>query len=233
MMQKSLSCKNIREAQKNVFASVIMMIPMNLLFLILGAVLAIYIQQHGGLLEGITSVAGKVEADKIFPTVAFSLKPVVGVIFFVGLISAAYPTCANALTSLTTSTCIDIVGMDKRKDWDDKKKESVRKTVLMIMAVLFVVLIMFFNMVKNDAVINMVYQIAAYTYGPLLGLFLFGMFTKIKVMDKAVPVVCIAAPVICFILEKFVFSFGFSLIAVCALLTFAGLLLFRKSAEAK
>lgn len=233
MMQKSLSCKNIREAQKNVFTSVIMMIPMNLLFLILGAVLAIYIQQHGGLLEGITSVAGKVEADKIFPTVAFSLKPVVGVIFFVGLISAAYPTCANALTSLTTSTCIDIVGMDKRKEWDDKKKESVRKTVLMIMAVLFVVLIMFFNIVKNDAVINMVYQIAAYTYGPLLGLFLFGMFTKIKVVDKAVPVVCIAAPVICFILEKFVFSFGFSLIAVCALLTFAGLLLFRQSAAIK
>lgn len=233
MMQKSLSCKNIREAQKNVFTSVIMMIPMNLLFLILGAVLAIYIQQHGGLLEGITSVAGKVEADKIFPTVAFSLKPVVGVIFFVGLISAAYPTCANALTSLTTSTCIDIVGMDKRKEWDDKKKESVRKTVLLIMAVLFVVLIMFFNMVKNDAVINMVYQIAAYTYGPLLGLFLFGMFTKIKVVDKAVPVVCIAAPVICFILEKFVFSFGFSLIAVCALLTFVGLLLFRKSAAVK
>ena len=231
MMQKSLSCKNIREAQKNVFTSVIMMIPMNLLFLILGAVLAIYIQQHGGLLEGITTVAGKVEADKIFPTVAFSLKPVVGVIFFVGLISAAYPTCANALTSLTTSTCIDIVGMDKRKEWNDKKKESVRKTVLMVMAVLFVVLIMFFNVVKNDAVINMVYQIAAYTYGPLLGLFLFGIFTKIKVLDKAVPVVCIAAPVICFILEKFVFSFGFSLIAVCALLTFAGLLLCRKSSS--
>jgi len=233
MMQKSLSCKNIKEAQKNVFTSVTMMIPMNLLFLILGAVLAIYIQQHGGLLEGITSAAGKVEADKIFPTVAFSLKPVVGVIFFIGLISAAYPTCANALTSLTTSTCIDIVGMDKRDNWDDKKKESVRKTVLMIMAVLFVILIMFFNVVKNDAVINMVYQIAAYTYGPLLGLFLFGIFTKINVVDKAVPVVCIAAPVICFVLEKFVFSFGFSLIAVCALLTFAGLLLFRKSAVKK
>ncbi|MBR6541158.1 MAG: sodium:solute symporter, partial [Bacteroidales bacterium] len=107
MMQKSLSCKNIKEAQKNVMTSILMMIPINLLFLTLGAVLAIYVQANPEIISGILNAAGSPEPDKIFPTVALTLGPVVGVIFFVGLISAAYPTCANALTSLTTSTCID------------------------------------------------------------------------------------------------------------------------------
>lgn len=230
MMQKSLSCKNIKESQKNVMTSVLMMLPINLLFLTLGAVLAIYIQGHPDLLASVTGANGTVEADKIFPTVAFNLKAVVGVIFFVGLISAAYPTCANALTSLTTSTCIDLVGMEKR-NWDDQKKKKVRQTVTYIMAALFVLLIIAFNILKNDAVINMVYQIAAYTYGPLLGLFMLGILTKVNIHDKVVPYVCIAAPVICFFIEKYVFSFGFSLIAVCAAITFFGLLLFIKKSK--
>jgi len=159
--------------------------------------------------------------------VALSLGPVVGVIFFVGLISAAYPTCANALTSLTTSTCIDIVGIEKH-NWDDQKKKKVRMNVTYVMAILFVLLIVAFNILKNDAVINMVYQIASYTYGPLLGLFMLGILTKAKINDKVVPYVCVAAPVICYLIENFVFSFGFSLIAVCAAITFFGLLIFRK-----
>lgn len=226
MMQKSLSCKNIRESQKNVMTSVIMMLPINLLFLILGAVLAIYIQQNPDMLHAVTTGSG-VEADKIFPTVAFGLKPVVGVIFFVGLISAAYPTCANALTSLTTSTCIDLVGMEK-KNWDDKKKKQVRQNVTFLMALLFVLLIIVFNAVKNDSVVNMVYQIAAYTYGPLLGLFMLGVLTKVNIKDKAVPYICIAAPVLSYVIDNYLFSFGFSLIAVCAGITFFGLLLFIK-----
>lgn len=227
MMQKSLSCKNIREAQKNIMTSILMMIPINLLFLTLGAVLAIYVQANPDIISGILNAAGNPEPDKIFPTVALTLGPVVGVIFFVGLISAAYPTCANALTSLTTSTCIDLLGIEK-KGWDEKKKSSVRMRVTCLMAVLFVVLIFMFNILKNDAVINMVYQIASYTYGPLLGLFMFGILTKMKTLDKAVPAICIASPVICFIIENYVFSFGFSLIAVCAGLTFLGLLLFKR-----
>ena len=227
MMQKSLSCKNIKEAQKNVMTSILMMIPINLLFVTLGAVLAIFMQSHPELIQAVTTEAGKLEADKIFPTVALTLGPVVGVIFFVGLISAAYPTCANALTSLTTSTCIDIVGIEKH-NWDDNKKKKVRLNVTYLMAALFVIMICVFNVLKNDAVINMVYQIASYTYGPLLGLFMFGIFTKIKVNDKAVPYVCVISPAICFFIESYVFSFGFSLIAVCAGLTILGLLIFRK-----
>ncbi|MDR1984164.1 MAG: sodium:solute symporter [Prevotellaceae bacterium] len=227
MMQKSLSCKNIRESQKNVVTSVIMMIPVNILFLTLGAILAIYINENPQLIEQITLASGKFEADKIFPVVAFSLKSIVGVFFFVGLISAAYPTCANALTSLTTSSCIDILDMEKRK-WNDERKKKIRLQVQFTLAILFVLLIIMFNIIKNDAVINMVYQIAAYTYGPLLGLFMFGIMTKIKVFDKTVPFICIAVPVICFIIERYIFSFGFSLILLCAALTFAGMLICSK-----
>lgn len=227
MMQKNLSCKNIRESQKNVMTSVVMMLPINLLFLTLGAVLAIYIQQQPDMLAAVTNATGAVEADKIFPTVAFALKPVVGVIFFVGLISAAYPTCANALTSLTTSTCIDIVGMEKR-NWSDEQKKQVRQRVTYLMAVLFVLLMVMFNILKNDSVVNMVYQIAAYTYGPLLGLFMFGLLTKINIRDKAVPYICISAPVLSYVINNYVFNFGFSLIAVCAGITVLGLLFFIK-----
>ncbi len=227
MIQKSLSCKNVGESQKNMFTSVAMMIPVNLLFLSIGAVLGIYIQNHPELLAMATNAAGNVEADKIFPIVAFNLRPVVGVIFFIGLISAAYPTCANAITSLTTSTCIDLVDMEKR-NWDEKKKNKVRIRINILMAVLFVIMIVVFNVLKNDAVINMVYDIASYTYGPLLGLFMFGMITRRAVVDKAIPFVCIVSPVICFFLQKHVFNFGFALILVCALLTFAGCALFSR-----
>jgi Na+/proline symporter len=226
MMQKSLSCKNIGESQKNVMTSVLMMIPMNLLFLTLGAVLALFIQSNPDIMAIIPHTAtGGLEADKIFPTVAFHLKPIVGIVFFVGLISAAYPTCANAITSLTTSTSIDIVGMDKR-NWDDDKKKKVRFGITSVIAVLFVILIILFDIFKNDAVINMVYEVASYTYGPLLGLFMFGILTKFNIRDKAVPFVCISAPVVCYLIESYVFKFGFALIIVCSLLTFLGLLLF-------
>lgn len=227
MIQKSLSCKNLGESQKNMFTSVAMMIPVNLLFLSIGAVLAIFIQSHPELLSMATE-AGKVQADKIFPVVAFNLRPIVGIIFFVGLISAAYPTCANAITSLTTSTCIDLVGMEKR-NWSDSKKNSVRMRINILMAVLFVVLIVLFNILKNDAVINMVYSIASYTYGPLLGLFMFGMLTKRPVVDKAIPFVCVLSPAVCFLVQNYVFNFGFALILVCALLTFAGCAIFSKN----
>ncbi|MDR1199385.1 MAG: sodium:solute symporter [Prevotellaceae bacterium] len=227
MMQKSLSCKNIRQSQKNVITSVAMMIPVNILFLTLGAILAIYINENPMLIEAVTNASGKFEADKIFPVVAFSLKSIVGIFFFIGLISAAYPTCANALTSLTTSSCIDILDMEKRA-WSDERKRKIRLQVQFVLAILFVLLIIMFNILKNDAVINMVYQIAAYTYGPLLGLFMFGIMTKMKTFDKAVPAICVAVPVICFAIEKYVFSFGFSLILLCAALTFAGMFIFSK-----
>lgn len=221
MIQKSLSCKNLGQSQKNVMTSIGMMIPVNILFLTIGAVLAIYIKSHLDFLAMAFGAAGNIEADKIFPIVAFNLKPIVGIIFFVGLISAAYPSCANAITSLTTSTCIDLIELDKR-EWAEQKKKKVRLYVNILMAVLFVLLIIVFNYVKNDAVINMVYTLASYTYGPLLGLFMFGILTKRAVCDKAMPLVCIASPIISYVLQAYVFDFGFALILVCAALTFLG-----------
>lgn len=226
MIQKSLSCKNLGQSQKNVLTSIGMMIPVNILFLTIGAVLAIYIQGHPEFLAMATGASG-IEADKIFPVVAFNLKPIVGIIFFVGLISAAYPSCANAITSLTTSCCIDLVEIDK-KHWEEEKKKKIRLYVNILMAVLFVILIIVFNQVKNDAVINMVYTLASYTYGPLLGLFMFGIFTKRAVKDIAVPFVCVASPIISYLLQSYVFDFGFALILVCAALTFAGCYIFKR-----
>lgn len=228
MIQKSLSCKSLKDAQKNMITSVTMMIPVNLLFLIIGAVLAIYIQAHPELLALATNAAGSVEADKIFPVVAFNAKSIIGIIFFIGLISAAYPTCANAITSLTTSACIDLLDMEKKQNLTDQKKAGIRKTVNVIIAILFVLLVIAFNYLKNDAVINMVYAIASYTYGPLLGLFMFGMITKRAIYDKAAPFICVAVPVICYLIQTYLFNFGFALILVCAGLTFVGLALFSK-----
>ena len=231
MIQKSLSCKNLKESQKNMMTSVAMMIPVNLLFLTIGAVLAIFMINHPDLLASVTGAAGSVEADKIFPTVAFSLRPVVGVVFFVGLISAAYPSCANAITSLTTSASIDLIGMEKR-EWDEQKKKKVRQTVNVIMAILFVILMVAFNALKSDSVINMVYAIASYTYGPLLGVFMYGILTKWNTCDKAVPFICVIVPVICYCIQNSVFgwgyNFGFALILVIAALTFLGMMLFSK-----
>ncbi len=232
MIQKSLSCKNAKESQKNMMTSVAMMIPVNILFLSIGAVLAIFIQSNPDLLSSVTSLSGGIEADKIFPTVAFSLKPIVGIVFFIGLISAAYPSCANAITSLTTSACIDLVGIESKK-WDDKKKKKTRLYINILMALLFVLLIIAFNYLKNDAVINMVYTIASYTYGPLLGLFMYGIITKLPTVDKAVPIICILSPLVCYFIQTKIFDFGFALILVIALLTFALLALFSLFSKKK
>ncbi len=231
MIQKSLSCKNLKESQKNMMTSVMMMIPVNLLFLIIGAVLAIFMTSHPDLLASVTGAAGNVEADKIFPTVALNLRPIVGVIFFIGLISAAYPSCANAITSLTTSASIDLLGMEKR-EWTDRKKKQVRQVVNIIMAVLFVLLMVAFNYLKSDSVINMVYAIASYTYGPLLGVFMYGILTKRSTLDKAVPAICVLVPILCYCIQNKVFGwgydFGFALILVIAALTYCGMLCFSK-----
>lgn len=228
MIQKSLSCKNLKDAQKNMITSVSMMIPVNLLFLVIGAVLAIYLHSNPDLLALVTNAGGAVEADKIFPTVAFNAKSIIGIIFFIGLISAAYPTCANAITSLTTSACIDLLDMDKKTHISDQKKGEIRKIVNIVIAILFVLLVIAFNYLKNDAVINMVYAIASYTYGPLLGLFIFGMVTKRAIYDKSAPFICISVPIICYIIQTYLFNFGFALILICAALTFIGCALFSK-----
>jgi len=241
MMQKNLSCKNIGEAKKNMMTNVALMIAANFMFLFLGAALAVFCSQNNlaiGVPEGIA------KADHIFPTVALNyLGTFVGLCFFIGLISAAYPTCANALTALTTSVCIDLLGLEKKNDWTENRKKWTRYAVQGIVTVLFWGIILFVNARNNEAVVQLVYDMAAYTYGPLLALYMFGLFSKRRVWDISVPFVCVLSPLFCFILERWNligqfaglfrtspthFTFGFSLLLINALFTAIGLWIFSQ-----
>jgi SSS family transporter len=220
MMQKNLSCKNIRSAQKNMLTFSGILFFVNFLFLLLGAALYIYASQKGIEAKG----------DQLFPTIAIHhLPPIAGIVFIIGLISALYPSADGALTSLTTAFSIDFLNLEQRSDFSERKKEKVRHIVHICFAVLFVGIIIFYNYHKNKHLIDTLYQIASITYGPLLGLFAFGFITKRKVKDRLVPIICLLAPTICFILnlysdEWFRYSFDFELLLLNGLLTFLGLL---------
>ena len=241
MMQKSLSCKNQQEAQKNLILTIVLIVIVNMMFLMLGAFLAVFCT---------TNAISMADTDHIYPIVAFNhLGTYVGLCFFIGLISAAYPSCANALTAITTSICIDLIGLEKRvagrnasiSDWNDHRKKRVRIVVQCIITAIFLGIILLVKALKADAIINIVYLVAAYTYGPLLALYLFGLFTKRRVIDVCVPIICIASPLVCLGIEYFnvighiadcfrpsdagplKFSFGFAVLLVNAGLTLVGL----------
>ena len=224
MMQKNLSCKNIKSAQKNMLTFSLTLFFVNFLFLCLGA--ALYIFAHN---QGIT-----VKGDDLFPYVALNaLSPFAAVIFIIGLISALFPSADGALTSLTTSFSIDFLNIEQRKDWNEKKKIKIRHLVHICFALIFVGVIIFYGNHRDPHLIDILYQIASITYGPLLGLFVFGILTKRQVKDKLVPIVCILSPVICFILSNnsqqwFNYSFDFELLVLNGLLTFLGLLAISK-----
>jgi Na+/proline symporter len=227
MMQKNLSCRNIKEAQKNMFTFSGTLVFVNLLFLFLGAILLIFVNQKG------LSIAS---SDDIFPIVAVRyLGPVAGIVFLIGLISAAFPSADGALTSLTTSISIDFLNLEKR-DISEKAKTRIRYIVHLSIALLFFVSVMMFSVLNDKAVIDKLFTIAGYTYGPLLGLYSFGLFTKRKVNDRITPAIAIFSPLTCFILSKYSvelfngYKFGFELLLLNGFLTFAGLYIFsRKS----
>jgi Na+/proline symporter len=224
MMQKNLSCRNIKEAQKNMFTFSGILVLVNLLFLFLGAILLVYAAE-----KGVTASA----SDEIFPTIALKyLSPVAGIVFLIGLISAAFPSADGALTSLTTSVSIDFLGLNRRTDITEQTKTRLRYIVHISIAVLFFASILLFRALNNREVIDQLLTIAGYTYGPLLGLYSFGLFTKRTVKDRATPFIAVLSPVICFILSAyseeilFGYKFGFELLLVNGLLTFFGLMIF-------
>ena len=230
MMQKNLSCKTLRDSQRNIITTSITIVIVNFLFLTLGAVLALYVRQHGGLdAIGIHAVNKVYPVDKMFPTVAeHYLGMAAGVVFLIGLVSASYPSAGGALTSLTTSWCVDFVGFNKRTDLTDKQKLSIRYRTHAVYAIIFFLLILLFYSINKKAVIDLVYQLAAYTYGPLLGFFFFGILTKRQVNDKWMPYVAVASPLLCLLLDwagqKFLhFGFGFTLLIFNGLFTFIGM----------
>jgi len=226
MMQKNLSCKNIKEAQKNMFTFSGILVFVNLLFLFLGAFLLLYSQSKG------VNVAA---SDELFPTIALKyLGPMAGIVFLIGLISAAFPSADGALTSLTTSVSIDFLGINRREGISEKKAVRIRYGVHLTIALIFFISILIFSVLNNKAVIDKLFTIAGYTYGPLLGLYSFGLFTKRKVNDRLTPVIALLSPVICFFLSKYSvqlfngYKFGFELLLLNGFLTFLGLLLFSR-----
>jgi solute:Na+ symporter, SSS family len=220
LMQKNLSCRNLKDAQKNMFWLSIMLIPVNLLFLSLGAMLFIFCAQTGFVMP--------ISSDDLFPTIATQpfMPSYFLVIFILGLVSTTYSSADSALTALTTSFTFDILKANKK---GEDVLAKTRKVVHIFMAISLVALILVFKIINNQSVISAVFTAAGYTYGPLLGLFAFGLFTKFMVIDKWVPIVTTCAPVICLALN-FIFPgvFGFEMLLINGGLTFIGLFMIRK-----
>ena len=178
---------------------------------------------------------GKIISDTVFPTIALHhFGTVSGIFFILGLISAAYPSADGALTALTSVFCLDFLGLKEDTSKTEAEKTKIRQRVHITFASILFVVIMIFKLINNDAVINELFTWAGYTYGPLLGLYAFGLFTKLQVKDKWVPIICIISPVICYTLNAFSkellngYKFGFEMIILNGLITFIGLWLIRK-----
>jgi Na+/proline symporter len=197
----------------------------NFLFLILGAVLVFYAIQNNMVID-------PKHTDNLFPDIALnSLGTVTGLMFIIGLISAAYPSADGALTALTTAFCYDFLKLNKKPDSTEASLKRTRIIVHISFAVLLLFVIVLFRVINNDAVIRNLFKVAGYTYGPLLGLFAFGFLTKWQIKDKWVPIVCLVSPAIAYLIgENSVawfggYKFGFEMIIVNGLITFCGLML--------
>ena len=219
MMQKNLTCKTLRDAQKDMCTYGLAFVPVNLLFLSLGILLMMLANKEGIAIPQMT--------DDLLPMFAAtgSLGTLIIVLFTIGIVATSFSSADSAMTALTTSWCVDIM---ERKD-DDK----LRKRTHFGFALLFVVFILGFKIVNSTSVIDAIYIICSYTYGPLLGLFAFGLFTRWQVKDRAVPYIAIVSPVICFAIETITkqitgYNFGYELLILNGALTFAGLFIFRK-----
>ncbi len=232
MMQKNLTCKTLKDAQKNMITFSLSLVVVNLLFLFLGGALLYYAQQTGFALP--LNEAGVVVNDKIFPSVAFSLSTFTGVVFVIGLVAAGYSSADGTLTALTTTFYYDFIHLDKSQRYTEQQKVRFRKLIHVSFAMLYLLVIIAFKPFHNQSLIDTIFDVAGYTYGPLLGLYAFGLFTRYKVKDKYVPVVAILSPVICYILKLnsqewlWGYQFGFEIILLNGLLTCLGLFIIRK-----
>jgi SSS family transporter len=224
MMQKNLTCRNLQESQKNMFWFTIMLVIVNLFFLLLGSLLYYYAAEK--------NIALPARTDDLYPMLAvnhFSLW--LGIIFILGIVAAAYSSADSALTALTTSFCVDFLGFEK--DLQRNRKGLRMMVHLGFCAITFLVIIVF-RAINDDSVITSVFKAAGYTYGPLLGLFSFGLFTKRALIDKWVPLVCLLSPVISYLINinsaqlLFGYKFGFEILMLNGVLTFLGLLIISK-----
>lgn len=225
MMQKNLSCKSLSDAQKNIYWFSSILIFVNLFFVTLGALLYTYANAKGITIPGKT--------DELFPLLALNhLGVFASIVFILGITAATFSSADSVLTTLTTSFCIDFLKM--KSDKETPKEKKTRHLIHILFAVILLLIIILFREVNNDAVINSVFRAAGYTYGPLLGLFVFGLYTKISIKDKFVPIVCILSPVISYLLDTNSvklfngYKFGFEILILNGLITFIGLYLLKK-----
>ncbi len=235
LMQKNLSCKNIGEAQKNMFTFTGIFVLINIFFLSVGALLYLFAEKNG--IE-VPMIDGVARTDFLFPEIALkSLGIIPAVVFLLGLTAATFATTDSALTALTTSFCVDFLGMDKTENQNKPNIVRKRHLVHLTFSFLMFLVIVIFNAVNDASVVKMIFKIASYTYGPLLGLYAFGLFMKSKtVHDKLVPIICLMSPTICFFISKYstnlfgAYTFDNELIIVNGVITFVGLLLISKPA---
>ena len=223
MMQKNLSCKNIGEAQKNMLLFSVILVLANLLVLTLGALLWMYL--------GNLQLAAPEKSDQLYALLAMGHLPVyIAVAFIIGLVASAYNSADGTLTAMTTTVCMDFLGFEQKPEYQDEVyKTKIRRRVHILIAALFAVVILLFQLINKGSVINELFRAAGFTYGPLLGLFAFGLLTKRKINDRYAIIVCIASPLISYFLNansELLFNgltFGFLILAVNGLLTFMGL----------
>jgi Na+/proline symporter len=221
MMQKNLTCKSLGDAQKNIFSFSIILVFANFVFLALGALLYVYSINQG--------IAIPEQTDLLYPSISLNyLGTTAGIVFLLGLIAAAYSSADSALTALTTSFCIDFLDFEKKERTETEKKQLRWKVHISFSLLLFFVIVIF-KALNNDAIINELFTAAGYTYGPLLGLFSFGLLTKRIVNDRYVWIICLAAPILSYLINNNSelllggFQFGFLIVALNGALTFIGL----------
>lgn len=248
MMQKNLTCKSLGDAQKNMISFSVVLVAVNFIFLLLGALLFMYANAND---IAVPLMDGKPKTDLLFPEIALNggLGISLAVVFLLGLIAAAYSSADSALTSLTTSFSVDFLGIEKKPENEQKK---TRKLVHIAMSFVLIIVVVIFDRLSNKSVIDSLLTIAGYTYGPLLGLFAFGIFTKYKVVDKRVWIITLASICFTYVLANFgsyyiyftadvanlaeatklsketFYQFGYELLPINGLLTFFGLILIRR-----
>ena len=234
MMQKNISVKNLKDAQKNMITIGFTMLFVISLFLFLGGLLHLYAAQLN-----VTAVG-----DDLFPTLALQhMPPYLSIIFILALISALFPSADGAITALTSSFCIDILGMQRNSQWEEAKKKKIRQRVHLAFAVLFLIIVLVFKWIDNKSIIDLLLKIASYTYGPLLGLFAFGIVTKRSIKDNWAFLPCFLSPLLCLLLDYLQpyffgatptsFRIGQELLIINGLFTFLGLLLISTSNSKK
>jgi Na+/proline symporter len=236
MMQKNLTCKNTKDAKKNLITLATVLIFVNFIFLLLGAYLYAFMDQDSEIFSQFMAMKDSERADRLFPLIALSGKLgfTFGLVFIIGLIAAAYSSADSAITALTTSFCYDILKIDKKEQLN---KEKIRKRVHIGVTVVVLITILAARAFKEQNVIGAVFTAANYTYGPLLGLFFFGILTKRKLFDNAAWIICILVPFGIYFLQMYesnlfgAYKFGFELLGINGLFCFLGLWLFSKPSK--